>query len=370
MLNRCPRRDQSSGANFDWPLAGWRIDPAESGTIQFDLAREVYEYLESVKHSDNGVCSMSAGDHQPRIYKTWVHDSTRWEHFRPRDGDVVIATQSKCGTTWMQRIASLLIFQSPEPCAVMEISPWIDSRFMMPVDAMRELIEAQCHRRFVKSHLPFDGLPYYEQIRYIHVARDARDACMSFFNHCSAFTPAAYEDLDRSAPELGPFPRCPQDPREFWRRWFTRGVLPGTHDGYPDVSFFDLETTYWHARRRDNVLLVHYNDLKADLDGEMRRIAAFLSIETPPDLWPRLVEAATFDAMKRDGKILMGRANDYFEGGSDRFLFKGSNGRWRDLMSADDLELYEKAAARLTPALRRWTEQGRLVAGDPRVAPN
>jgi len=313
---------------------------------------------------------MSERQGRPKIYKTWAHDSTRWEYYEPRDGDVVIATHSKCGTTWMQRIVSLLIFQSPEPIPVLEISPWIDARFIMPVEVLRDHIEAQRHRRFVKSHLPFDGLPHYEQIRYIHVGRDARDACMSFFNHCSAFTPAAYEALDQSAPELGPYPRCPEDPREFWRRWFTRGVLADARDGYPDVSFFDLEATYWRARHAENLLLVHYNDLKADLEGEMRRVAQFLSIEPPREVWPSLVQAATFEAMKRDGKTLLGRANDFFEGGADRFLFKGSNGRWRDVMTADDLALYGKAARRFTPELARWIENGRLVAGDPRAAPD
>jgi aryl sulfotransferase len=239
----------------------------------------------------------------------------------------------------------------------------------MPVEALCDLLEGQRHRRFLKSHLPFDGLPRYDGVRYIHVARDARDACMSFFNHCSAFTPAAYEMLDRAAPELGPYPRCPVDPRAFWRRWFTRGVMPGARDGYPDLSYFELELSYWQARRAPNLLLVHYNDLKADLAGEMRRVAAFLSIE-PTERWPSLVEAATFTAMRRDGPVLLGLASDLFEGGSDRFLFAGSNGRWRDLMSADDLALHEQAASRLPPALARWLEHGRLVAGDPRTAPD
>lgn len=304
----------------------------------------------------------------PKIYKTWAHDSTRWEHYRPRDGDVVIATHSKCGTTWMQQIVSLLIFQSPEPRPVLALSPWIDARFILPVDVMMTLIEEQRHRRFVKSHLPFDGLPHYDQLRYIHVARDARDACMSFFNHNSAFTPEAYAALDAAGPELGPYPRCPDDPRAFWRQWFTQGVLPGTRDGFPDLSFFDLEMTYWRARHAENLLLVHYNDLKADLEGEMRRIADFLSIETPRDLWPRLVEAATFDTMKRHGKTILAMASDFFEGGADRFFFKGSNGRWRDLMTAEDLALYEQAQSRFTPGLAAWIEHGRLLAGDPRTA--
>jgi aryl sulfotransferase len=146
-------------------------------------------------------------------------------------------------------------------------------------------------------------------------------------------------------------------------------VQAGETDGYPDLSFFNLEATYWQARDTDNLLLVHYNDLKADLEGEMRRIAAFLSIETPEALWPQLVEAATFETMKRNGAALIPLASKAFEGGSNRFFFKGTNGRWRDVITAEDLALYDQVAARMTPGLTRWVEQGRLGAGDPRTAP-
>jgi aryl sulfotransferase len=301
-----------------------------------------------------------------RTYRTWTHDSTRWEQYAPRAGDVVIATPAKCGTTWTQRIVSLLVFQSPAPCPVLEISPWIDASFLGPFEATREVIEAQTHRRFLKSHLPLDGLPIYDEVRYIHVARDPRDACMSFFNHLSGLTDPALDLIAASAlPELGPYPRKFEDLRTFWRDWFTRGSQPQWQESYPDISFVDFERSYWRERSRENLLLVHYNDLKADLDGEMRRIAAFLGIETPAALWPQLVEAASFAVMKRDGPILLGGLSGLFEGGSDRFLFKGSNGRWKDELSADDLALADKLAARFSPGLRRWLEGGRRVAGDP-----
>lgn len=46
-------------------------------------------------------------------------------------------------------------------------------------------------------------------------------------------------------------------------------------------------------------------------------------------------------------------------GGSGSFFHQGTNGRWRDLLSADELRLYDAAAAReLTPECRRWLEQG------------
>ena len=51
---------------------------------------------------------------------------------------------------------------------------------------------------------------------------------------------------------------------------------------------------------------------------------------------------------------------DLFEGGAERFFFKGTNGRWRDVLTAEDLELYERAASELDPELRNWLENGRL----------
>src|SRR5215510_8555347 len=133
---------------------------------------------------------------QPKVYKTWHLDSTRWDYYQPRDGDIVIATYAKCGSTWMRRIVSLLIFQSPEPRALPQISPWIDCRFLDSVEVMQEMLEGQRHRRFLKSHLSFDSLPHYDQVRYIHVARDGRDAGMSYFNHWSSFTPFGLQRLD------------------------------------------------------------------------------------------------------------------------------------------------------------------------------
>jgi aryl sulfotransferase len=190
---------------------------------------------------------------------------------------------------------------------------------------------------------------------------------MSFYNHCSAMTPQALERIDSLTPDMGrSVPRCPPDPRAFWRQWLTTGVRDGETDGHPFLSFFDFEATYWRARRAENLLLVHFNDLKADLDGEMRRIAAFLGIEPRPGSWPGLVEAATFRSMKDQGRGLLGdEVEASFEGGADRFFYKGTNGRWRDVMTADDLALYESTASRLTPGLANWLEGGRLRAGDP-----
>ena len=302
-----------------------------------------------------------------RVYRTWIVDSRRWEHYRPRPTDIVIATYPKCGTTWMQRIVCLLVFKTPAPEPIMEISPWIDRRFPEPVEALAARLEAQEHRRFVKSHLPFDGLPIYEEVKYIHVARDGRDACMSFHNHTSGFAPQMLDALDRAGLDddmvARPYPRYAGDPARYFRRWLREGVVPGHEDGSPSMSFFHFERSWWDERERANVLLVHYNDLKADLSDEMRRVADFLGISVPPAIWPELVEAAGFEAMRRDGAVLMGKVAALFQEGSNRFFHEGTNQRWRGIFLEEDLDLYDaKVKAAFSPACTRWVANGRVTA--------
>jgi aryl sulfotransferase len=74
-------------------------------------------------------------------------------------------------------------------------------------------------------------------------------------------------------------------------------------------------------------------------------------------VWPELVHGAQFDTMKEEAKNT--GMEMVFEGGAERFFFKGTNGRWRDVLTEDDLALYETAASKLEPELRRWLESGR-----------
>lgn len=308
-----------------------------------------------------------------KVVRNWVCDSRQWSSYKPRAGDIVIATAPKVGTTWTQQIVNLLVFQSAEMRPLFEVSPWIDCRFQMPLEAMMRAIEAQEHRRFLKSHLPLDALPLFDEVRYIHVARDGRDACMSFLNHFNSYTPEALARFDAigSADEtIGrPYPRAPSTPREFFHHWMGSGA--GRGDTTRAGAFFDIERSFWNERARENILLVHYNDLTADLEGEMKRIAAFLDIAIPDNLWPELVEAASFAAMKRGGDVLLGGLKRGFRDGHRSFLHSGTNNRWKDVLTGEDLELYRATAeAELGPGLRAWLENGRLAAGDPTQAPD
>lgn len=307
-----------------------------------------------------------------REYRSWTADSRRWDHYHPRAGDIVIATYPKCGTTWMQQIVGLLVFASPEPRPIGVLSPWLDMRPLVPVETVIEQLDAQSHRRFIKCHVPFDGMPVFDEVRYIHVARDGRDACLSFHNHCLGLGQqmlAATDRVGQTDPTLAaPFPRAPADFTDFYRRWMSRGIA-GAGDGLPFFSWFDFERTYWQERQRENLLLVHYRDLKTDLAGEMRRIAAFLGIEIRDAVWPSLVHAATFTEMKKVGEILHPHVARLFEGGAGRFFNKGENDRWHGMLDTADLALFDDACRRrLSPASAEWLAQGRLAGRDPATA--
>lgn len=308
-----------------------------------------------------------------REYRTATMDSRRWDGYRPRAGDIVVATYPKCGTTWTQRIVDLLVFQSPAPRQFLAASPWLDATFFASVDEDLARLEAQTHRRCVKTHLPIDAVPVFEGVKFIHVVRDGRDACMSMHNHQLGFLPHMRERMAQPAggEATPPPPETPKDPRAFFLQWMDRAETDAPEGPGRDLPFCEFEHTYWRTRQAPWMLFVHYNDLKADLEGQMQRISAFLEIETPPARLAELARAASFDAMRRDGETMMPQLRAAFDEGAQRFIHKGVNGRWKEVLTAEDLARYDALVRRkLSCAMAAWIEQGSLACGDPRGLPD
>ena len=102
-------------------------------------------------------------------YRGRLTDTSRWDLFRARPNDLFICTPPKCGTTWTQAICANLIFGKPDfEGKITDISPWVDSKLETPEICMG-ILEAQTHRRFVKTHTPLDGIPYYDSCEYLIV---------------------------------------------------------------------------------------------------------------------------------------------------------------------------------------------------------
>jgi aryl sulfotransferase len=208
------------------------------------------------------------------------------------------------------------------------------------------MLAAQTHRRAMKSHSPADAIPWFAEAKYITVARDGRDAFMSWCNHIAHMKMTAMLNEQAEKDGVEKIPTFDGDYRRYFREWLEQN------------NYFEVVASYWARRVEPNLLFVHYNDMKADLAGQMRRVAEFLDIELDADQWPAAVERCTFEGMRRaEGKV--GNFEQAFEGGIKRFLFKGTNGRWRDVLGPDELAAYQrKVAQALPPDAARWIESG------------
>ncbi len=300
-------------------------------------------------------------------YRNLVMDSARWEGFEFRAGDIVISTPSKCGTTWTQMICALLIFQSAElPDQLTLLSPWLDMQ-LEKIDDVRAQLEAQQHRRFIKSHTPLDGLPFDDRVTYITVARDPRDVAISWDHHVENMDMDSFmaqrsaavgiDDLAELMPDGAP-PRSGSAVERFWE-WADGEAGTG---GLADlVHHLD---TFWQARDKSNVVLLHYGDLKADLEGNMRALADRLGIAVPEERWSALVEAATFASMKdRADQCAPGPATSIWRD-ADKFFFSGANGQWQSLLDGDGVGRYQERVRSLaSPELSMWIHRPALAVG-------
>jgi len=290
---------------------------------------------------------------QLRVVQNHTLDSTRWRDFPFRAGDIVISSWAKTGTTWLQQIVGQLIF-GPSDLRLGDVSPWIDNRLYSRKQLYRRL-NLQTHRRFVKTHLPADALPLSPGARYLYIARDGRDVAWSWYHHHRNLTPGVYEITNSLGGRVGPPLEPPIEPFEaFFENWLAQ-------DGFPLWPFWSHVSSWWEAQEHANVMLVHYSDLKADVPGQIQRIADFLGIACDPEKRDEVVLRSSFEYMKKNATEILSSFQTAMSGGAATFLRGGTGGGWRESLSAESVARYEAEARRHLPEkCLRWLEGGTL----------
>lgn len=300
------------------------------------------------------------------VYRGFVSDSTRWDHLTLRPGDIVISTPAKSGTTWMQRLVGLLVFDGPDlPRSMAEVSPWLDMN-TRPIEQVVADLDAQAHRRFIKTHTPLDGLPMVDEVTYVCVGRDPRDVAVSMAHHLDnmdvgrliservAAVGADDVDLTKPPPDLSL-----RDLPGRIREWMDAEA--GAGDGMESLAgvLHHLDTFFAH-RHRPNVALFHYLDLKADLPAELLRLADLLGFALTPERAGALAEEASIERMRARASELAPNANQSLWKDTQRFFRSGSGGEWQELMSDADQDHYlERVRALTTPEVAAWAHRGR-----------
>jgi aryl sulfotransferase len=282
-------------------------------------------------------------------YVSADEDSARWSGFPFRPGDIVVSTRSKSGTTWMQMICALLVLGTPDlPAPLAVLSPWVDHTVEPVADVVARL-EAQRHRRFLKTHTPLDGLPLDPRATYVVVARHPLDAAVSLYHQ------GGNVDRERVAELTGvPVRTTDRPPLHDWLVRWTLEQTTAREQLDSLVGVLHHVEDAWERREEDNVLLVHYADLIADLDGQMRRLRDRLGISVPDEHWAGLVEAASFERMRsRSAELVPDALGVLVE--PVRFFRSGRSGTGREVLTPEELARYEaRVASLLSPEVVAW----------------
>ncbi|CAN7992731.1 unnamed protein product [Ixodes hexagonus] len=238
--------------------------------------------------------------------------------YKPSHDDIILMTYPKSGTTWVQHMLHLMVHNMtlvPEGRRLDSFAPFLEK------GGLRLLSGLDRSPRPIKTHLSFAVMPWSEVPRYVCVLRNAKDVCVSLFNHVRGFS-SDYHFED------GEF-------ADFFDLFLGGDANCG--------DYFDHLLSLWNRRFERNVLLLTYEGLIADPVGGARLLVDHVRCSFPadwrePDL-EELVAASNFDAMKAQ---CPDKWSSRRPEGAPAFIRKGVVGDWRNYLTPEQNERMER----------------------------
>ena len=254
--------------------------------------------------------------------------------YLPDEHDVVVATYDKSGTNWMMQIVHQVATHGHGSFAhIHDVAPWPDAPggpeqgVALDEPTWRGAATGQ---RPVKTHLPRGRTPLSDAARYVVVVRDPKDVAVSGYHFIrdvllGPLMPRPATWVDQFLGEQGMRPSL--------------GPWPAHVDGW------------WRERHRPNVLVVRYEELKADLPGGIRRVAQLMGVTLDARSAERVRANCTFEAMRAIAdRFSLGPFTPLGEPGG-RMIRRGGAGTSGELLTAEQRRRIddhcERALARL-----------------------
>lgn len=197
--------------------------------------------------------------------------------FRASDGDLVQCTYPKAGTHWVMYVIELIL-KGDEPVATYE-EFLRGVRFIGRMDT--EGWQSPLPIRLFTTHEPLTRDKMNPEARYVYVARNPWDTCVSFYHMVTTLSMFNFRD--------GSFD-------EFFEA-FMRGDF-----GYGD--YFDHIASGYALSKEPNVLFLTYEQLKKDTKSVVLKLAYFLGdyygrrLEENEDWLQTLLERSTAEYMR------------------------------------------------------------------------
>ena len=269
-----------------------------------------------------------------------MNNNKIWNEIEMRDDDIIIASTVKSGTTWLQQIVAQLTSCGEYNDNISETSIWIDNRREYNQEQIIEILNNQKNRRFFKTHSPSNIVlkNKNKNPKYIFITRDFRDVVWSFYNH---FINSKYKsDVKNNIMTVEKKLRECNNPYDFWKIVMANKHLFNEYDDYRIIwSYFNTIKSWLNVKDNKNVHILHFNDLKNNLNGNINKIAKFLGYDYNENILNKIYEKCTFEWMKKNSRKCV---PPNFINKSKNFINKGINKRWENILTEEDLEIYNK----------------------------
>ncbi|KAM9312339.1 sulfotransferase 6B1-like [Gastrophryne carolinensis] len=227
------------------------------------------------------------------------------EAVEARNDDVLIATYPKCGTNWTVEILHEMLFglHNREPT----LHPfWLE---FGKLGKYEDLDQAQSPR-VIASHLACENIPksfFERKAKILVILRNPKDTAVSFY-HFMNNNPMS--------------PNC-ESWEQFMEDYINGDVMYGSYFNY---------ILGWEKHVDDeNVLVLTFEDMKADPPAQLRKISDFCGLSLTEKQIELLQQKTTFASMKENSAATHGDAGKY--------LFrKGEIGDWKKLFTKEQSE--------------------------------
>ena len=186
--------------------------------------------------------------------------------YNPRPDDVFMVSYPKSGTTWMQNILYLLLHEGRLDFEhISEVSPFFDTTFQAPS------FDRIASPRVIKSHMLYSAIPSAD-VKYVYIIRNIEDVLVSYYHHYCSFQGFRGNLM------------------QFLAMYESNNVYGG---------YWGLHVAGWlQNQNKKQIHFVRYENLLADFDHELQKLAHFLDVQLTDVLIEDIKRQSSFDFMK------------------------------------------------------------------------
>lgn len=281
-------------------------------------------------------------------YRGGITRPERWGTWDPRDGDILVCTPPKSGTTWTQAMLAMLLNGGPDlPDRLGAISPWVDADLGVGAEEVARTIAALPGRRVLKTHTPADGFPVWDGVMVVAVYRHPLDVFFSLRRHIANRHVGDDHPMKAPVPEaLSAFLSAPMNREDCDR------------DSLASIAHHYLQTA--RSGRIPGLILLHYADMTRDARATLRHLARVLRIDADAALVEAGAQASDIDRMRARADRYVPVGDTGFWRSNAAFFATGGSGNWEGELAEADLAAYEDRLAELIAdaEARHWLAEG------------